>query len=86
MNIDQWKLIGIEGPGQYFVLLDDKGLTRAQGQRSMCEAVRQSYKFGDTKEQRLERMHFYGVQFVRGPVAPVQRARVATPAAAPRTN
>lgn len=61
MNTNQWKLVVVSGPGQYFVLVDDKGKTRAQGRRNLCEAVRQSYKFNDDRAQRSERMAFYGV-------------------------
>lgn len=62
MNTKEWKVVPVQcGPGQFFVLVDRKGSTRAQGRKELCEAVRAAYKHNDTPAQRSERFGFYGV-------------------------
>lgn len=62
MNTKEWKVVPVQcGPGQFFVLVDNKDHTRAQGRRELCEAVKASHKHNDTAAQRSERFGFYGV-------------------------
>lgn len=49
------------GQGHYYVLLGDNGYPLAQGSRLLVEAAYQSRLRGDTREQSLERLKFYGV-------------------------
>lgn len=62
MHVANWQLMPINaGNSQFFVLVDDKGRTKAQGRKNLCEAVKQSYRFMDDANQRRERLAFYGV-------------------------
>lgn len=61
-STDNWQIVPVQsGPGQFFVLVDGKGKTKAQGRKALCDCVKQSYKYEDTTAQRNERLAFYGV-------------------------
>lgn len=59
MTGENWKIMPVEaGRVTFYVLIDEKGRTKAQGRRELCETVLRSIKYHDTPEQRRDRFEF----------------------------
>lgn len=57
------------GAGIYYVLVDKAGYPVAQGRQRMCECMKASLEYGDTREQCWERLKFWNLDLPLGETA-----------------